>query len=47
MKPAFVFAYFDGIQIKQLKYVHELQNLYFAINGTELSARAFKFNFFT
>jgi len=41
MKPASIFAYFDGIKIKQLKYVHELQNLYYAINGTELKCEGF------
>ena len=41
MKPASVFAYFDGIRIKQLKYVHELQNLYYAINGAELKCEGF------
>lgn len=39
MKPASIFAYFDGIRIKQLKYVHELQNLYFALTGQELTIK--------
>jgi len=41
MKPASIFAYFDGIQIRQLNYVHELQNLYYAINCNELQCVGF------
>jgi len=41
MKPASIFAYFDGIKIRQLKYVHELQNLYYAINCKEVQCVGF------
>jgi hypothetical protein len=36
--PYFSFEYCDG-GIKELKYVHQIQNLYFALTGTELEIK--------